>query len=61
MPANIEVKLRLTDPETTRKLIYELTQKKPEVLNQCDTFFKCPNGRLKLRIVNEVTSCNEIF
>jgi len=49
MPSNIEIKARVTDLARKRELAGRLTQTPPAVLKQHDTFFPCPNGRLKLR------------
>ncbi len=50
MPSNIEIKAHLRNPDFVRKKALELSgSDKMEILHQCDTFFHCPNGRLKLR------------
>lgn len=49
MPANIEVKARLADPDRTRALATSIAGVPVAVLQQCDTFFPCASGRLKLR------------
>ena len=49
MPANVEIKARLPDPATARKLVETICDGPPTVLRQRDTFFRCPHGRLKLR------------
>lgn len=49
MPSNIEIKARAADPARKRELAERLAQTPPSVLQQCDTFFPCANGRLKLR------------
>ena len=49
MPSNIEIKARVADPARTKELAEHLAQAPPTVLQQHDTFFPCPNGRLKLR------------
>ena len=49
MPSNIEIKARVADPARKRELAERLAQAPPIVLQQHDTFFPCPNGRLKLR------------
>ncbi|XP_033639558.1 uncharacterized protein LOC117300016 [Asterias rubens] len=54
MPSNIEIKAHLRSPEYVRKKALELSgSDKVEILHQCDTFFHCPNGRLKLREFKE--------
>lgn len=49
MPRNVEIKARLADPETTRRLVAEAADGPPETLDQTDTFFRAAAGRLKLR------------
>ena len=49
MPSNIEIKARVTDLARKRESAERLTQTAPTVLEQHDTFFPCPHGRLKLR------------
>ena len=50
MPANVEIKARLADPEAVARIARELTGgAEPVVLVQEDTFFPCADGRLKLR------------
>jgi len=51
MPSNVEIKARITDWNSTRSLASAIADDpKPEVFSQVDTFFKAPNGRLKLRV-----------
>lgn len=52
MARNIEVKARVTDIKATQKRIESLAGKSSKILTQEDTFFRVPNGRLKLRIEN---------
>jgi predicted adenylyl cyclase CyaB len=52
MPRNVEIKARVGDVEKLEGLVYELTESLGTVLEQEDTFFNVPNGRLKLRIVD---------
>jgi predicted adenylyl cyclase CyaB len=52
MPANIEIKARTNDFATTRKLAEDLTDTPCQLLEQEDSFFNVPRGRLKLRIIN---------
>lgn len=49
MPANIEIKARLTDLHATQQLVEALADGPPQTLQQTDTFFACSTGRLKLR------------
>lgn len=49
MPRNVELKARLRDPQGVRARALALSDGPPAVLTQTDTFFACPQGRLKLR------------
>lgn len=49
MPSNIELKARVSDPEKLRGTAEALSDRPTVRLEQRDTFFHCPNGRLKLR------------
>jgi predicted adenylyl cyclase CyaB len=49
MPANIEIKARVPDPERLRIVAERLSETLPEIIEQHDTFFACSRGRLKLR------------
>lgn len=49
MPSNIEIKARARNPERLRLLAERLSDTPPQTIAQHDTFFHCPNGRLKLR------------
>lgn len=57
MPRNVEIKAKCRDLAVVRAKAIALAggNTTPEVLNQTDTFFKSPTGRLKLRVVNEVS------
>jgi predicted adenylyl cyclase CyaB len=46
---NVEIKARLAEPEEVRVRAAALADGPPELLEQEDTFFVCPAGRLKLR------------
>jgi predicted adenylyl cyclase CyaB len=46
---NIEIKARLSDLPRLRARVASLAPAPPEVLEQTDTFFVVPRGRLKLR------------
>ena len=50
MPTNIEIKARIHDWEKTRQRAAGLAEVPVELIEQEDTFFICPNGRLKLRV-----------
>jgi adenylate cyclase class 2 len=49
MPLNIEFKARCSDPERVRKALKSLNADFRGTDHQVDTYFNCPNGRLKLR------------
>jgi len=49
MPANIEIKARIADLARIRTAAEQITETPVEVLQQEDTFFEVPRGRLKLR------------
>ncbi len=52
MPRNTEIKARIAsrdDAEKIHRRAAELASAPPEVLQQVDTFFNAPHGRLKLR------------
>uniref|UniRef100_A0AC35EXP9 CYTH domain-containing protein n=1 Tax=Panagrolaimus sp. PS1159 TaxID=55785 RepID=A0AC35EXP9_9BILA len=50
MPKNVEIKASLCDFGKTFAIAQKLCNgQEPKILKQCDTFFKSPNGRLKLR------------
>jgi predicted adenylyl cyclase CyaB len=51
MGTNIEIKARLRDPDRTARLVEELASLPPEIIEQEDTFFHTPAGRLKLRVL----------
>jgi len=46
---NVEIKAHLSEPEEVRRRAAALADGPPELLEQDDTFFICPAGRLKLR------------
>lgn len=49
MPANIEIKARVSDPEAILSRARKLTGAEPETILQTDTFFHAETGRLKIR------------
>ncbi|MEM7360509.1 MAG: class IV adenylate cyclase [Pseudomonadota bacterium] len=49
MANNIEIKARAVNPARQRQLAADVSGSEPETLQQRDTFFNSPNGRLKLR------------
>lgn len=52
MPGNIEIKARVDDMAALRRRAEGLADSSPRVIRQSDTFFECPNGRLKLRVID---------
>lgn len=50
MPRNVEIKARAADPSRLRGLAIELADGPPRTIDQTDTFFATPSGRLKLRM-----------
>jgi predicted adenylyl cyclase CyaB len=53
MARNVEIKARVIDPEQLHARVKEIADDGPLHLTQDDTFFKCPNGRLKLRAFSD--------
>ena len=53
MPTNIEIKARVGSLDKLLPMIAALADVGPEHVVQDDTFFSCPNGRLKLRVPSE--------
>lgn len=49
MPTNVEIKAKARDPQRQEQLAARLATEPVEVLDQTDTFFTVPTGRLKLR------------
>jgi len=49
MPANIEIKARVRDFKGLQQKAEQLCDTPRQVIQQEDTFFNCPNGRIKLR------------
>ncbi len=49
MKRNVEIKAKVADGAAVRDAVEKLTHQAPEILEQEDTFFTCPRGRLKLR------------
>jgi predicted adenylyl cyclase CyaB len=49
MARNLELKARLVDLQAARATAARLSGGPPEVLEQVDTYFRCPRARLKLR------------
>ncbi len=51
MPVNIEIKARVHDFVAIRRKAESLSDTPCQVIPQEDTFFNCPNGRIKLRVL----------
>ena len=49
MARNIEIKARISGVAALQPLAARLADTGPTIIEQDDTFFACPNGRLKLR------------
>ncbi len=52
MPINLELKLRLLDPDEVMNKIKVINAEFKGELNQTDVYYKIPNGLLKLRLEN---------
>jgi predicted adenylyl cyclase CyaB len=52
MPRNIEIKARVADMTALCRRVEAVTDTPPVVIHQSDTFFNCPHGRLKLRVID---------
>lgn len=50
---NVEIKARVENLDELLQLVLELTKEPGTLLKQEDTFYKTPNGRLKLRRLND--------
>ncbi len=53
MNRNIEIKARASDFARQMEKAGMIADSGPEVIRQEDTFFKCPQGRLKLRKISD--------
>lgn len=53
MPRNVEIKARIGSVEVTAPRAAAMAGSGPTEIVQDDTFFACPNGRLKLRTFSE--------
>ena len=51
MARNVEIKACVRDVNAFRRRAESLTETPGEILDQHDTFFVVPNGRLKLRVL----------
>lgn len=52
MPRNIEIKARVDDMAALRRRVEAVASSGPVLIRQRDTFFNCPRGRLKLRVID---------
>jgi predicted adenylyl cyclase CyaB len=52
MARNIEIKARIPDMHVLQERASLLSGARPEIIHQEDIFFKCDEGRLKLRILS---------
>ena len=52
MSSNIEIKARVSNPDRLWTLAGALSDIPPVRIEQRDTYFACPHGRLKLRQIN---------
>ncbi len=50
MARNVEIKARVPRPGRLLDAVLDIADRGPTVFAQDDTFFACPNGRLKLRM-----------
>jgi predicted adenylyl cyclase CyaB len=55
MTRNVEIKARVQDSERLAAIAASLADSGPVDIFQDDTFFACPNGRLKLRVFSDGT------
>lgn len=51
MPQNVEIKARADDLENVKQLAQKLSGSDGTLIEQEDTFFNCPHGYLKLRVI----------
>jgi predicted adenylyl cyclase CyaB len=49
MPVNIEIKARVNDFPALQRQVEKMSDSPCQVIPQVDTFFNCPQGRIKLR------------
>ena len=49
MPRNIEIKARIESVEAVLPRARDVAGSEPEIIEQDDTYFSAPHGRLKLR------------
>lgn len=53
MSRNIEIKARIENIKKLEEKVIRIANSEPTEIIQDDTFFKCPNGRLKLRTLSD--------
>lgn len=53
MPSNVEIKAKVADFPAFLMRAKEVSGTEGDVIHQMDTFFNCPNGRLKIRCLQE--------
>jgi predicted adenylyl cyclase CyaB len=53
MKHNVEIKARIASVDSLVPLAARLAEQGPIEISQDDTFFTCPNGRLKLRVFSQ--------
>lgn len=53
MPSSIEFKALIQDFGAASEIARALSGAPPQIVTQEDVFFRCGNGRLKLRILGE--------
>jgi predicted adenylyl cyclase CyaB len=53
VPRNIEIKAKVDDVDTLRLKVERIADRAPEIIYQEDVFFRCDDGRLKLRRFSE--------
>ena len=59
MSRNIEIKAKIRDLDSLVTLVEKIADSGPVVIEQDDTFFHCPDGRLKLRVLSD--NCGELI
>jgi len=61
MKRNVEIKAKVAGLEAVRRVVEGLTDSGPMELEQEDTFFACPRGRLKLRRFGDCPQAELIY
>jgi adenylate cyclase class 2 len=52
MPTNLELKIKVTSHQSSKKILEQIGAENKGILNQKDVYYSVPNGLLKLRIEN---------